>query len=185
MQLDATKRDILRFVEARIGRTAPNLSAAVGSEIAARLLGIAGGLIALSRMPACNIQVLGSRKKNLAGFSTTTAQPHAGFLSACALVQGTPPALRQRATRLVAGKAALLARVDAYGEDPSGSVGTTMREEMVKKIDKWQEPPPAKIARPLPVPDMEPKKRRGGKRQRKMKERYGASEMRKVRGHVG
>lgn len=28
-----------------------------------------------------------------------------------------------------------------------------MREEILRKIDKWQEPPPAKIARPLPKPD--------------------------------
>ena len=31
-------------------------------------------------------------------------------------------------------------------------------------IARWQEPPPAKQTRVLPVPDMEPKKRRGGRR---------------------
>ena len=31
-------------------------------------------------------------------------------------------------------------------------------------IAKWQEPAPAKQTRVLPVPDMEPKKRRGGRR---------------------
>jgi U4/U6 small nuclear ribonucleoprotein PRP31 len=36
---------------------APNLSAAVGSEVAARLMGVAGGLMSLSKMPACNVQV--------------------------------------------------------------------------------------------------------------------------------
>ncbi len=36
---------------------APNLSLIVGAEIAARLMGLAGGLHALSAMPACNIQV--------------------------------------------------------------------------------------------------------------------------------
>ena len=36
---------------------APNLSAAVGTEVAARLMGVAGGLISLSKMPACNVQV--------------------------------------------------------------------------------------------------------------------------------
>ncbi len=40
---------------------------------------------------------------------------------------------------------------------------------MKKKIDKWQEPPPAKQAQVLKVPDAEAKKRRGGRRQRKMK----------------
>jgi hypothetical protein len=44
-----------------------------------------------------------------------------------------------------------------------------MKEEMVKKIEKWQEPPPAKTAKVLPVPDAEVRKKRGGKRYRKMK----------------
>lgn len=48
---------ILSFVESRMNKVAPNLSALVGSEIAARLMGVAGGLLALSRMPACNVEV--------------------------------------------------------------------------------------------------------------------------------
>lgn len=56
-----------------------------------------------------------------------------------------------------------------------------MRDEIMRKIEKWQEPPPAKIAKPLPRPDEhEGKKRRGGRRLRKMKERYGLTDMRKA-----
>lgn len=42
---------------AQMDRIAPNLSAAVGTEIAAQLMGVAGGLVNLSKMPACNVQV--------------------------------------------------------------------------------------------------------------------------------
>ena len=52
------------------------------------------------------------------------------------------------------------------------------------KIEKWQEPPPAKTIKPLPVPDLEPKKRRGGRRLRKLKERFGLTEMRKAANRV-
>ena len=38
-------------------RIAPNLSTAVGTAIAAQLMGVAGGLTSLSQMPACNVQV--------------------------------------------------------------------------------------------------------------------------------
>eukprot|EP00983_Pelagomonas_calceolata_P037070 1136170-Pelagomonas_calceolata.AAC.6 len=48
---------ILQFVESRMASIAPNLSLIVGSEIAAKLMGLAGGLHALSRMPACNVLV--------------------------------------------------------------------------------------------------------------------------------
>lgn len=36
---------------------APSLSLLVGPAVAAQLMGAAGGLASLSRMPACNIQV--------------------------------------------------------------------------------------------------------------------------------
>ena len=55
-----------------------------------------------------------------------------------------------------------------------------LQEDMRKKIEKWQEKGPAKQGRVLPVPDMEPKKRRGGKRARKYKERYGLTDTKKV-----
>ncbi len=62
-----------------------------------------------------------------------------------------------------------------------GQAGQRMREEILRKIDKWQEPPPAKQIKPLPRPDeFENKKRRGGRRIRKMKERYGMTDMRKA-----
>ncbi|XBI55204.1 hypothetical protein VPH35_037071 [Triticum aestivum] len=48
------------------------------------------------------------------------------------------------------------------------------------KIEKWREPPPAKLPKPLPVPDSEPKKKRGGRRLRKMKERYAVTDMMKL-----
>ena len=53
------------------------------------------------------------------------------------------------------------------------------REEIEKKIEKFQEPPPVKAAKALPAPLEAPKKRRGGRRVRKMKERYAVTELRK------
>lgn len=82
-------------------------------------------------------------------------------------------------TRLIAGKCALMARMDSYGDDPEGNAGKKIREEIVNKIEKWQEPPPARTLKPLPVPDAEKKKRRGGRRKRMWKERFGMTDMAK------
>lgn len=179
--LDADKTLILQLVQQRMDQIAPNMSAALGTEITAQLMGVAGGLLALSKMPACNVQVLGAKRRHLAGFSAKTAQPHQGFIFGCDLIQSTPPSLRGKAARLVGAKCTLLARMDAYGQDPSGAAGRTMKEEMQRKIEKWQEPPPAKQAQVLPLPDADEakKKRRGGRRLRKMKERYGMTELKK------
>ena len=53
--------------------------------------GVAGGLTNLSKMPACNILVLGAQKKTLSGFSTTAIMPHTGFIHFCDIVQKTNP----------------------------------------------------------------------------------------------
>lgn len=180
LALDEAKKKVLEFVESRMGYIAPNLSAIVGSTVAAKLMGVAGGLSSLSKMPACNVQILGAKKKNLAGFSTATALPHTGFVFHTEIVQGTPPPLRMKACRLVAGKSTLAARVDFTRGDLSAKIGQDLREEIRKKIEKWQEPPPPKQPKPLPVPDSDPKKKRGGRRLRKMKERYALTDMRKL-----
>ncbi|XP_031402145.1 U4/U6 small nuclear ribonucleoprotein Prp31 homolog isoform X1 [Punica granatum] len=178
--LDSAKKKVLDFVESRMGYIAPNLSAIVGSAVAAKLMGTAGGLSALAKMPACNVQLLGAKKKTLAGFSTATSQLRVGYIEQTEVFQSTPPLLRMRACRLLAAKSTLAARVDSTRGDPSGNTGRAFREEIRKKIEKWQEPPPAKQPKPLPVPDSEPKKKRGGRRLRKMKERYAVTDARKL-----
>ena len=40
---------------------APNLSAIVGTTTAAKLLGVAGGLAGLAKMPSCNVHVCQSQ----------------------------------------------------------------------------------------------------------------------------
>lgn len=46
-----------QYVESRMVFIAPNLTNIVGASTAAKLIGIAGGLTALSKMPSCNVQV--------------------------------------------------------------------------------------------------------------------------------
>lgn len=48
---------IFVYVSSRMNVLAPNLSAIVGTTTAAKLLGVAGGLTGLAKMPACNVHV--------------------------------------------------------------------------------------------------------------------------------
>jgi U4/U6 small nuclear ribonucleoprotein PRP31 len=60
-----------------------------------------------------------------------------------------------------------------------GTVGKQFREELQKKVDKWQEPPAPKLVKPLPAPDDRPRKKRGGKRMRKIKHKFEMTDLRK------
>ncbi|KAK4857360.1 hypothetical protein QYF36_027190 [Acer negundo] len=78
--LDSAKKKVLDFLEGSMGYIAPNLSAVVGSAVSAKLTGIAGGVSELANMPACNVQLLGTKKTDRVRFSNTTSRFRIGYL---------------------------------------------------------------------------------------------------------
>ncbi|XP_002156371.2 U4/U6 small nuclear ribonucleoprotein Prp31 [Hydra vulgaris] len=186
MDLVNAKLKIFQYVESRMSFIAPNVSVIVGASTAAKMMGLAGGLTNLSKMPSCNILLLGSQKKTLAGFSMASAQvmPHTGFVYYSDIVQSLPPYLRRKAARQVAAKFTLAARIDSFHESLDGSAGQKLLEEIERKFEKWQEPPPVKEVKALPRPDDAPRQKRGGRRVRKMKEKFAVTEMRRQASRV-
>jgi len=71
--------------------------------------------------------VLGAKRKILSGFSTANAALHQGFIYASDIIQNCPEEFRSKAARVVGAKCTLLARIDAYGSDPSGTQGAQMK----------------------------------------------------------
>eukprot|EP01012_Entosiphon_sulcatum_P029127 TRINITY_DN3540_c0_g1_i1.p1 TRINITY_DN3540_c0_g1~~TRINITY_DN3540_c0_g1_i1.p1 ORF type:complete len:482 (+),score=89.50 TRINITY_DN3540_c0_g1_i1:33-1478(+) len=191
IQLDEAKQIILEYLQSRMGAVAPNLSVLVGTAIAAQLIGIAGGLDKLARLPSNIIHSLGRSRKTLVGFSTATAIVHGGLLMGCDLVKREgDPKMKKRVVRILSGKVSLAARIDAC--TPAGAATSTQRrlpaedfrEEVERRVAKLKEPPPPKQEKPLPAPDDSKKTRRGGARARAAKERYKMTEMRKFANRI-
>ncbi|XP_045595972.2 U4/U6 small nuclear ribonucleoprotein Prp31 [Procambarus clarkii] len=182
--LNAFKIRILDYVESRMSFIAPNLSCIVGASTAAKLMGVAGGLTNLAKLPASNVLLVGKQKKTMIGMAQSSMLPHTGFIYYCSIVQETPPDLRAKAARIVAAKATLAARVDSMHGSPCGAEGLRLREEVEKKLDKLQEPPPVKAIKPLPQPIDAPGKKRGGRRVLKMKERMAVTDLRKAQNRM-
>jgi len=163
---------------------APNLTTLLGSAVAAKIMTAAGGLINLSKLSSSNIETLGTTRKNLSGFSSAIMKMPNGFLGETEFVKKSPSVLKRKAGRLLAGKVVLAARVDNFHEDSSGSTGSKFLEDIETKIDKALEPPPVKLGKPLAAPDDKPKKRRGGTRVRKIKQKYEMTDLRKQTNRV-
>lgn len=185
LQLDQDKSLILQYVQSRMNRIAPNTCVLLGSRLAAQLIGLAGGVPALSRIPACNIQVIGQEKRFMAGFSNISSIPHQGIIQYCDLVQSAPPFLRKKVLKLVASKVAISSRVDSYKHHPDGAEGRKLRNEIEEKIEKFQELPKAKTKKALPKPEEKKKSHRGGKRVKRWKERFALTEMRALQNRIG
>lgn len=181
LALEGAKGTILRFVESRMAALAPNVSALLGAAVAARLVGLAGGLAPLSRIPSCNIQVLGQKRRTLGGLSKMGSGivPHVGVVYDCALVQAAPTAFRRKAVKVLSAKVVLAARVDTFRERTDGGLGAEFHAFVADRIRKMQEPPPGKSKRPLPAPDDKPSRKRGGRRARKLKEKLGLTDVRR------
>ncbi|KAI0722167.1 Nop domain-containing protein [Cerioporus squamosus] len=183
-RLEEARKKIFMYVSSRMNVLAPNLSAIVGTTTAAKLLGVAGGLSGIAKMPACNVYLLGAQKKIAAGFSSVTQRRHTGFVFQSDLVQGTPPEYRMKVQRTVGAKCTLAARMDLERQRRDGSYGQQLRDKIEKHIDRLAAPPPSKIVKALPIPNDGPKKRRGGKRARKAKEAYAQTELRKLQNRM-
>lgn len=180
LKIDEDKQLILSYIEKRMNFFAPNLSYLVGTHIASKLISAAGGLSSLAKIPSCNLYVIGAKKRGtLDGFSAKTTVVHAGYVFETDLVQRCPKDFQQRAAKLVAGKCSLAARVDTFHTSPDGEVGKKLFDECMAKIDKWLEPDPGRKEKALPLPIEAPKKRRGGRKYLKMKQRYSMTELRK------
>ncbi|KAK1741890.1 U4/U6 small nuclear ribonucleoprotein Prp31 [Skeletonema marinoi] len=185
-ELQSVQNELTSFVESRMEQWSPSVCALVGPAMAAQLLASTGGLAELARVPSCNLQLLGKNRSTASsrgGMATQSRTQHAGFLIDCDLVQACPNYLKMRAVKAVAGKLALAVRCDHInvesGRQRTADVGRKFKEELRTKFGKWEEPDKAQVVKALPKPDLTTKKRRGGKRIRRLKERFEETELMK------
>lgn len=149
--------ELVQFVEQSMEALAPSICALIGPSTAAKLLGLAGGLAELTKIPACNLQVMGQVKQNSAsraGLSAANTKQHVGLLAECDLVQSVPKQLQKKSLKVVAAKLALAARYDFVNVDTgrprSAVVGRQFRHDLEEKFEKLQEPDKAPVLKALP-----------------------------------
>ena len=157
-QVLSARHLLLKYIEQQMESTVPNMFALVGPTISAQLLALTGGLAALSKIPSCNLQVLGQSKHRRGGLiSNHLQQPnHTGILAQTDIVQSCPRHLQMKVVKMVAAKLALAIRCDYIQTDVAGKAqrsdasGRLFREEIEKKLQQLQEPEKAPVLKALP-----------------------------------
>ncbi len=165
------KATLIAHVEQHMEHLAPNMVVLIGPTLAARMVSAAGGMAELSRIPSCNLQVLGQVKAtsaSRAGLSTSNAaassaaaasgsavfKPHEGLLRESALYNLVPSHLQKKALKVIAAKLALCIRCDFVnlesGRARTKTSGLKFRSEIEKKFHKWEEPDIAPTVKALP-----------------------------------
>jgi nucleolar protein 56 len=159
-------RRLRNTLEEAVVEAAPNLATLAGPLVGARLLSLAGSLERLSRMPSSTIQLLGAEKALFLHIKEGTPAPKHGVIFQHPSVHSSPPWLRGRVARALAGKIAIAARGDAIDSRPDGSLGMELREQFLKRVQNLrieQPQPPAGWKRRRPQDRERGRKGRSGR----------------------
>lgn len=156
-EIMAIRELLTQHIEQQMESTCPNMTALIGPSTSAKLLSLTGGLPALAKIPACNLQVLGQVKQSRNGMvssSSSMATPHQGVLVQADLVQCCPRHLQPKVLKMVAAKLALAIRCDFVNADAgrtcTAASGRLFREQIEKKFVQLQEPDKAPVLKALP-----------------------------------
>ncbi|MBI5072594.1 hypothetical protein HZA99_02130 [Candidatus Woesearchaeota archaeon] len=126
--LFAEKRSIESYIEKALQDTATNLSIVAGPTLAAELLGEAGSLERLAKMPASTIQMIGAENALFRYMRGQGRCPKHGMIINHPLLANTKASQRGRVARRLAGVIALAAKVDYFKGDPY--VGYKLKEHL-------------------------------------------------------
>ncbi|WP_277552632.1 NOP5/NOP56 family protein [Halobaculum limi] len=130
VDLDDESDELEAFIESRAPVVAPNLSALAGPVLAARLISLAGGLETLAKKPSGTLQVLGAEDALFAHLRGHGSSPKHGVIYTHEYVRGTRPEDRGSASRALAGKLTIAARIDHYSGDYRPELEAELEERM-------------------------------------------------------
>jgi nucleolar protein 58 len=104
------------YLSARMTAIAPNLTALVGDLVGARLIAHAGSLMNLAKSPASTVQILGAEKALFRALKTKHDTPKYGLIYHASLIGQATGKNKGKIARMLATKATLGSRVDAFAD---------------------------------------------------------------------
>ena len=181
IDLDEARRILANFVQSRMALFAPNMTALLDHNTAAKIITTAGGLTKLTKFPASNLPSMGA-KNSIIGMSTNVSVRKEGFVYFSPFIQdlNLDTDIKKKAIRILSAKIVLAARCDAARVSLDGAEGKKFRLQAETTIQKLLKPPKHKGHRALPKPDDKTSKKRGGRQARRVKAATDQTQMSKL-----
>ena len=138
MEIQEYRAQLYEYLKNRMIAIAPNLTAVVGELIGARLISHAGSLLNLAKHPASTVQILGAEKALFKALKTKHDTPKYGIIYHAQVVGQASTALKGKASRMLAAKAALACRADALFESLEANAKGDVKfdPEFIEKRDR-------------------------------------------------
>ncbi|MFX1563486.1 MAG: NOP5/NOP56 family protein [Promethearchaeota archaeon] len=148
IDLQRLRERLEKYLEESMQEVAPNLRGLIGPVLGARLIGLAGSIGKLAKLPSSTIQVLGAERALFRALKTGARPPKHGVIFQHTLVHSAPWWQRGKIARILAGKIAIAARIDMYSGE---YVAEELKESLAKRIAEVKEKyPTGPKAKPSP-----------------------------------
>merc|ERR1711981_758200 len=136
IELSEYRAKLYEYLKNRMEAIAPNLTLLVGELVGARLIAHAGNLVNLAKHPASTIQVLGAEKALFRALKTKKDTPKYGLIYHASLVGQSSAKNKGKMSRMLAAKAALALRYDAFGDadESTMEVGINSRAKLEVRL---------------------------------------------------
>jgi nucleolar protein 56 len=131
LNLRVARNKMEKEVSASAENMAPNLSSLAGSVLAARLISRAGSLRRLANLPSSSVQIMGAEKSLFKHLNGHAPSPKHGIIYRHPAVIGAPKRLRGKVARTLAGKLAIAARLDYFGQGLSPDLLKTLEKRLM------------------------------------------------------
>uniref|UniRef100_A0A1E1X9V6 Nucleolar protein 58 n=1 Tax=Amblyomma aureolatum TaxID=187763 RepID=A0A1E1X9V6_9ACAR len=140
IEMSNYRAQLFEYLKNRMIAVAPNLTILVGELVGARLISHAGSLLNLAKHPASTVQILGAEKALFRALKTKHDTPKYGLIYHAQLVGQSTQKLKGKMSRMLAAKAALATRVDALGDDGTGTeLGVEHRAKLETRLRMLEE----------------------------------------------
>lgn len=140
--------ELEKYIDDTMKEVAPNLRALIGSPLGGRLIQLVGSLENLAKKPASTIQVLGAEKALFRSLKTGARPPKHGIIFQHLEIHNAPRWQRGKIARALAGKIAIVARVDAFGDEFVADSIKSDLDRRIADIQKKYAKPPVREGRP-------------------------------------
>merc|ERR1712083_881055 len=126
------RTDLYQYLEERMDSCAPNLTALMGEQVGARLMGKAGSLVKLAKYPASTLQILGAEKALFRALKSkgACATPKYGLIYNSWAITAAQGKAKGKISRVLANKASMCTRIDCFSDKPTRAYGVAFRQQV-------------------------------------------------------
>ncbi|KAI1285982.1 Nucleolar protein 56 [Halotydeus destructor] len=128
------RKQLMGYLQAKMGGIAPNLATLVGDIVGARLISHAGSLTNLAKYPASTVQILGAEKALFRALKTKGNTPKYGLIFHSTFIGRAESKNKGRISRFLANKCSIASRIDCFSEVSSDIFGQKLKEQVEERL---------------------------------------------------